>query len=104
MANSFVLASNYTDLLDEVFKKESVTAKLSGDPRFIREGADAKTIYYPQMTTGGLGDYSREKGYPDGGVSLIWKNAEFNYDRGMMKTITSSSALSISTAANGSIK
>lgn len=82
MSNSFVLASNYTDLLDEVFKKESVTAKLSGDPRFVREGADAKTIYYPQMTTGGLGDYSRSSGYPDGGVSLVWKNAEFNYDRG----------------------
>ena len=82
MANSFVLASNYTDLLDEVFKKESVTAQLSGDPRFVREGADAKTIYYPQMTTGGLGDYSRQTGYPDGGVSLVWKSAEFNYDRG----------------------
>lgn len=82
MANSFVLASNYTDLLDEVFKKESVTAQLSGDPRFVREGADAKTIYYPQMTTGGLGDYSRQTGYPDGGVSLVWKYAEFNYDRG----------------------
>lgn len=82
MANSFVLASNYTDLLDEAFKKESVTAQLSGDPAFVREGADAKTIYYPQMTTGGLGDYSRSTGYPDGGVSLEWKSAEFNYDRG----------------------
>lgn len=82
MANSFVLASNYTDLLDEAFKKESVTAQLSGDPAFVREGADAKTIYYPEMTTGGLGDYSRNTGYPDGGVSLVWKSAEFNYDRG----------------------
>lgn len=82
MANSFVLASNYTDLLDETFKKESVTAQLSGDPAFVREGADAKTIYYPEMTTGGLGDYSRSTGYPDGGVSLVWKSAEFNYDRG----------------------
>lgn len=80
--NSFVLASNYTDLLDEAFKKESVTAQLSGDPAFVREGADAKTIYYPEMTAGGLGDYSRNTGYPDGGVSLVWKSAEFNYDRG----------------------
>ena len=82
MANSFVLASNYTDLLDEAFQKESVTAQLSGDPAFVRVGADAKTIYYPQMTTGGLGDYSRTTGYPDAGVSLEWKTAEFNYDRG----------------------
>ena len=82
MANQIALATNYTDLLDEEFKKDSVTAQLSGDPAFVRVSADAKTIYYPQMTTGGLGDYSRETGYPDGGVSLVWKYAEFNYDRG----------------------
>ena len=39
MANSFVLASNYTDLLDEAFKKESVTAqfnsKMSQQGRFF---------------------------------------------------------------------
>ena len=76
------LASNYTDLLDEVFKAASVTAALSGDVRFTREGANAKTIYYPAVETTGLGDYSRTTGYPSGGVSVTWKSAEFNYDRG----------------------
>ena len=76
------LAQNYTDLLDEVFKAASVTAQLSGDVRFTREGANAKTIYYPAIETTGLGDYSRVNGYPKGGVSVGWKSAEFNYDRG----------------------
>lgn len=76
------LALNYTDLLDEVFKAASVTAALSGDVRFTREGANAKTIYYPAVETTGLGDYSRTTGYPSGGVSVTWKSAEFNYDRG----------------------
>lgn len=59
---SIVLASNYTDLLDEVFKAASVTAALSGDVRFTRQGANAKTIYYPAVETTGLGDYSRTNG------------------------------------------
>jgi len=59
-----------------------VTARLSGDPAFVREGADAHTIYYPEISTTGLGDYSRSTGYPDGGVSLEWKSAAYNYDRG----------------------
>lgn len=79
---AIVLASNYTNLLDEVFKAASVTAALSGDLRFTREGANAKTIYYPAVETTGLGDYSRVNGYPNGGVSVSWKSAEFNYDRG----------------------
>lgn len=76
------LAANYTDLLDEVFKAASVTATLSGDIRFTRQGANARTIEYPAIETTGLGDYSRTKGYPKGGVSVSWKSAEFNYDRG----------------------
>lgn len=79
---AIVLASNYTDLLDEVFKAASVTAALAGDARFTREGANAKTIYYPAVQTTGLGDYNRTSGYPQGGVSVSWKSAEFNYDRG----------------------
>ena len=82
MPNIIALASNYTDLLDEVFKGASVTAQLAGDVRFTREGANARTIYYPAIETTGLGDYNRNTGYPSGGVSVSWKSAEFNYDRG----------------------
>lgn len=79
---AIALAKNYTELLDEEFKKDSVTARLNGDPAFTREGADANEIYYPEIETSGLGDYSRTTGYPDGSVALVWKHATFNYDRG----------------------
>ena len=84
---TIVLAKNYTNLLDEVFKIASVTADLSGDPAMTREGANAKEILYPEIETDGLGDYSRANGYQDGGVSVGWKSAEFNYDRGIKMQI-----------------
>lgn len=79
---AIALAKNYTDLLDEEFKKDSVTATLNGDMNFVKAGASANEIYYPEVTTNGLGAYSRTEGYPDGSVALEWKHATFNYDRG----------------------
>lgn len=79
---SIALAKNYIALLDEVFAKASVSVDLRGDIAFTREGANAKEIYYPEIEVKGLGDYSRTAGYPEGGVSVSWKAAEFNYDRG----------------------
>ena len=87
MGNHITLAKNYTNLLDEVFKLASVTADLSGDIAMTREGANAKEILYPEIETSGLGDYSRSSGYPDGGVNVGWKSAEFNYDRGVKMNI-----------------
>lgn len=84
---TIALAKNYTDLLDEVFKAASVTAALSGDIAMTRAGANAKQIYYPEITTKGLGDYSRTSGYPDGSVDVAWKYAEFGYDRGVKMNI-----------------
>jgi len=80
---SISLAHNYTDLLDEVFSKASVTSDLTGDIALTRAGSNANQIYYPEIETKGLGDYSRTTGYPDGGVNVAWKYAEFNYDRGI---------------------
>lgn len=82
MANTIALAKNYTDLLDEVYKKESVTSDLTGDPRMVRAGANANEILYPQIDVNGLGDYDRNSGYTDGSVKVEWKTAQYNYDRG----------------------
>lgn len=80
---SIALAKNYTDLLDEVFKLASVTSDLTGDIAMTRAGQNANEIMYPEIETSGLGDYSRTTGYPDGSVSVGWKSAQFNYDRGV---------------------
>lgn len=81
-ANTIALAKDYTNLLDEVYKRESVTADLIGDPSMTRAGANANEIVYPQISVTGLGDYSRTSGYTGGAVDLSWKTVSFNYDRG----------------------
>lgn len=87
MPNTIALAKNYTDLLDEVYKNASVTADLTSDSTLMRAGANANEILYPQISVDGLGDYSRSGGYTDSSVTLAWKTAQFNYDRGAKITV-----------------
>ena len=61
MPNAIVLAKSYVPLLDEVYKKESVTSDLTGDPAMARAGANTKEIVYPHIAVTGLGDYDRNK-------------------------------------------
>lgn len=82
MANSIILAKAYTNLLDEVYKLASVTNDLVSDNSLVRAGANSNEILYPQISVSGLGDYDRNSGYTDGSVSVVWKTATFNYDRG----------------------
>ena len=82
MANNLVLAKNFVPLLDEVYKRESVTAGLTGDPAMVRAGTNVNEICYPQISVQGLGDYDRNSGYTDNSVSLEWKTVPYNYDRG----------------------
>lgn len=82
MANTFELPKNYVDLLDEVYKKASVTADLIGDPALVKAGVNVNEICYPQLSVTGLGDYDRNSGYTNGSVNLVWKTVEYNYDRG----------------------
>lgn len=82
MPNTIALAKNYTSLLDEVYRKASVTADLTSDPAMSRAGANANEIIYPQISVTGLGDYDRNSGYTTGAVDLKWQTVTFNYDRG----------------------
>lgn len=82
MPNNLQLAKNYEPLLDEVYKRASVTADLTGDASMMRAGTNVNEICYPQISVSGLGDYDRNSGYTDGAVSLVWKTVAFNYDRG----------------------
>ena len=82
MPNTIALAKNYTSILDEVYQNASVTADLTSDNTMVRAGANANEIVYPQVSVSGLGDYSRNSGYTNGSVNLVWKTAKFNYDRG----------------------
>lgn len=70
MANNIALFKKYIALLDEVYKKESLTADLDGDPALVQAGANANEIVIPKIEMQGLGEYSRNEGYPKGDVTL----------------------------------
>lgn len=82
MPNNIVLAKNYIDILDEVYKNASVTADLTSDASMMRAGANVNEVLYPQIDVGGLGNYDRNSGYTSSAVTLKWATAQFNYDRG----------------------
>lgn len=76
------LSKQYVPLLDEVFKKASLTQDLNANESLIRQGANANEILVPKLSMDGLGDYSRNSGYTKGDVSLTYETRKFNYDRG----------------------
>lgn len=79
---SIALSKQYVPLLDEVYKKASVTQDLNANQALIKKGANAKEILVPKISMDGLGDYSRNSGYTKGDVSLTYETRTFNYDRG----------------------
>lgn len=78
---SIALSKQYVPLLDEVFKKASLTQDLNANQALIKKGANAKEILVPKITMDGLGDYSRNSGYTKGDVNLTYETRTFNYDR-----------------------
>ena len=89
MANTIALAKRYVPILDEVYKKTSLTAILDSDPSMAKEGANTNEIMIPKISMQGLGDYSRNSGYVSGDVTLEWETVKFNFDRGRMFTVDS---------------
>ena len=87
MANNITKFKKYIDLLDEVYKKESLTADLDADATLVRAGANANEIVIPKISLDGLADYSRNGGYVSGNVNLTNETVAFNYDRGRKFTI-----------------
>ena len=83
MANNIALAKKYTPLVDEKYKSGDLFGDLTSDASLTRQGANAKEILYRQVDiVGGLGDYDRNSGYTSSDVSVVWKTATFEYDRG----------------------
>lgn len=82
MQNNIVLAKNYINLLDEVYKKSTATADLIAPAELVRAGSNAKSVLYPMISLKGLGDYDRNSGYTDGSVNVSWEEITFQYDRG----------------------
>lgn len=86
MANSIELISKYgAEQLDEVFVRESVTGILENKSGIeIRQSfVNAQTVYIPDITLSGLGQYSRADGFPVGSATLTWTPYTLSQDRGI---------------------
>lgn len=82
MGNTIGLAAKYIPLLDEVYKASAKTSVLDASPDLVREGMTANSIYIPNITMQGLGDYDTATGFVDGDVTFAWKQHTFTQDRG----------------------
>lgn len=79
--NSIALAERFLPILDEVYKRESITSRLdmaNERVRFI--GANTVQLYKTQM--GGLGAYSRNNGFLTGDAQGTWEALTLTQDRG----------------------
>lgn len=83
MPNQIAAIKNYTNILDAVYQKASVSGCLTSVGRMVRAGKNAKEIMVPKITVSGLGDYTRNVGYKTGSISFDYETKTFNYDRGI---------------------
>ena len=82
MANDIKLVTKYLPLLDEVYRVNAKSSILEADASMVQQTADAKVIKINKLNMDGLGDYSRQDGYPVGSIVSDWETHEFENDRG----------------------
>ena len=82
MANSIELVTKFLPILDEIYQKEAKSSFLEAPSTLVQQTQDAKTIKIAKIAMDGLGDYSRNEGFPDGDVTLSWQTHTFTNDRG----------------------
>lgn len=87
MPNTINLFQQYISLLDEVYKQSSKSSVLDMSGAVVTAGTNAHTIVIPKYSMDGLADYSRNGGYVNGDVSVVYENVAFNYDRGRKFTV-----------------
>lgn len=79
MANTIARAEKYLPLIDQIYKRESLSAVLDGQT-LDWNGAD--TVRIMKVEGSGLGDYSRATGYPAGDVTVAWEVLRLAEERG----------------------
>ena len=81
MANSIALAQKYLPLLDEVYKRSSLTSRFDmADERVRFVGSNTVQIYKTSLN--GLGNYGRNTGFVDGDATGTWETMTLGKDRG----------------------
>lgn len=81
VANSIALATKFAPLLDEVYKKQSLSAVLdTANERVQFIGAQTVKIF--KVDVDGLGNYSRNAGFVPGSSDGTWETLTIEKDRG----------------------
>ena len=82
MSNSLQDMHVVNTWLDEVFLPASLTANLEANSNLVLSTSDPKTVKIAQMLMQGLGDYSRDKGFPEGSITTKFVDYLLEFDRG----------------------
>lgn len=80
MANSIEYAQKFVPIIDAVYKGASVTNGMDAATRPDFSGTNEVKVL--KVSTTGLGDYSRENGYPKGDVTAAWETLQLTEERG----------------------
>lgn len=81
MANSIALATKFLPILDAIYKRESLTARMDAPTEPIEFGG-ANEVKIFKLSMVGLGNYSRANGYPKGDVTGTWETLQLLQERG----------------------
>lgn len=81
MANSIALVTKFLAILDELYKKNSLTASMDAPTKPVEFGG-AAAVNVLKLSTVGLGTYSRATGYPAGDVTAAWETLTLAASRG----------------------
>lgn len=80
MPNVIAKAEKFVPVIDEIYKQASKTAILDAQTKLDFTGTNAVKVL--KIETTGLGDYSRDTGYPKGDVTATWETITLTEDRG----------------------
>lgn len=80
MANSIAYAQRFVPIIDEIYKANAVTEGMDAAVKPDFSGVNEVKVF--KVSTTGLGNYSRETGYPKGDVTAAWETMKLTCERG----------------------
>ena len=81
MSTTIALANKFLPILDDIYKKASLTARMDAMTKPVEfGGANAVKVFKTSMV--GLGTYDRATGYPSGDVTGAWETMTLSASRG----------------------
>ncbi len=79
--NTLEYATIFQNTLDKLAIQESVTGWMDANAGQVKYSGGAE-VKIPKMSTDGLGDYDRDDGYVQGGITLTYQTRRMTQDRG----------------------